>query len=178
MQTPVILALLIFYQFTNAELTTNPQGGFTSTHITTLPGSPDDIFDAMTGDILPWWDHHFSENPKSLKIEPWVGGRFIEEFDDEGNGALHATVILCNRPNMIRFDGPLGLTGRALTHVVTYEFTPQQDSTQVKVTVQLSGAIDTEWATIVDGVWKHFLIEAFQPYVLAGKHVGKARLSR
>lgn len=178
MRRALLVLMLLAAHASFAELTTNPQGGFTSTHVTTLPGSPDEIFDAMTGDILPWWDHHFSENPKSLRIEPWVGGRFIEEFDDEGNGALHATVILCNRPNMIRFDGPLGLTGKALTHVVTYEFTPQQDSTQVKVTVQLSGAIDTEWATIVDGVWKHFVIEAFQPYVLAGRHKDKPRLTR
>lgn len=168
-----ILGCVFIAQISFAELTANPQGGFISVQTTTVPGSAEEIYDAMTGDILPWWDHHFSENPKSLRIEPWPGGKFIEEFDDKGNGALHATVILADRPKVLRYDGPLGLTGRALNNVVTYEFTPQGDSTQVKVTAQMQGAIDHEWAEIVDGVWHHFLIEAFKPYVESGKHKKK-----
>ncbi len=173
MKTLAILSCLIFAQYSFAELTVNPQGGFTSVQTTVLPGTPEEMYDAMTGDILPWWDHHFSEHPKSLRIEPWPGGKFIEEFDDQGNGALHATVIFANRPKTLRYDGPLGLTGRALNSVVTYEFAAQGDSTQIKVTAQLEGAIDEEWAKIVDGVWYHFLIEAFKPYVEAGKHKKK-----
>lgn len=173
MKTIQLVCFIVVAQLAFAELTVNPQGGYTSVQTTVLPGSAEEIFDAMTGDILPWWDHHFSEHPKSLRIEPWPGGRFIEEFDDKGNGALHATVIFVDRPKTIRYDGPLGLTGRALNNVVTYEYSPRGDSTEVKVTVQLQGAIDEEWAKIVDGVWHHFLIEALKPYVEAGKHRGK-----
>jgi hypothetical protein len=170
MKRVVLFLVLVTASCAFAEVTVGPWGGFTSTQSTTLPGAPEAIYDAMTGDILPWWDHHFSETPKSLRLEPWPGGKFIEEFDDKGNGALHATVIYAERPKMIRFDGPLGLSGRAMNFVVTYEFTPNGDSTDVKVTAQMSGQIDEEWANIVDNVWHHFLIEAFKPYIESGKH--------
>jgi len=39
----------------------------------TLPGTPVEIFDAVTGDISGWWDHHMSENPKEFFIEPVPG---------------------------------------------------------------------------------------------------------
>ena len=166
----VFLVVLSAAQLAVAELTVNPAGGYTSVQSAKLPGTPEELYDAMTGDLLPWWDHTFSEHPKSLTLEPWVGGRFIEEFDDKGNGALHATVIYAERPKLLRYDGPLGLSGRAVNFVVTYEFTEESDSTTVKVTAQRSGQIDEEWANIVDGVWHHFLIERFKPYVESGEY--------
>lgn len=159
-----LFVLLTFTVASFAELTQHPMGGYTVTQSAVLSGAPEAVFDAMTGDILPWWDHHFSDSPRELKIEPWAGGRFIEEFDDKGNGVLHATVIYCDRGKMLRYDGPLGTSGRAINMVTTYEYTPKGDSTEVKVTVNISGQIDEEHASRVDGVWRHFLIEAFKPY--------------
>jgi hypothetical protein len=146
---------------------------FSFTFPVMLPGTPTEIFDAATGDITGWWDHSFTKPPKALYIEPKVGGAFMEVFDDQGNGARHATVIVCDRPKMIRFDGPLGLSGTAVQMVHTYAFEAVGDSTRMTLTVNGSGAIDEKTAKIVEGVWKHFLIERFKPYVESGKH--KAR---
>ena len=170
MTSKLLICLLLVYSLALAELTSNVDGSFTIRQTAALPGTPDELYTAMTGDISPWWDHTFRDQPHALRIEPWVGGRFIEEFDDQGNGALHATVILADRPKLLRYEGPMGMTGRALDNVVTYEFSAQGDSTLVQVTVQLEGQIDAEWAGIVDNVWHHFLIEAFAPYVVSGKH--------
>ncbi len=165
-----LVILLLLAVGSRAELTVNSDGSFTSVQKAKLPGTTTELFDAMTGDISGWWDHSFREQPHALRLEPWVGGRFIEEFDDQGNGALHATVILADRPTLIRYEGPLGLSGRALTNVVTYEFSAEGDSTQITVTVQMLGQVTEELANIVDKVWSHFVFEAFAPYVLAGKH--------
>jgi len=62
-----------------------------------LPASPEDVYDAATGDISGWWDHSMSEHPKKLYIEANPGGGFYEIFDDAGNGVLHATVIYADR---------------------------------------------------------------------------------
>jgi hypothetical protein len=164
MKLTLLITLLVLAAASFAEFAPHSMGGYTVLQTATLKGAPEALFDAMTGDILPWWDHHFSEKPLALRLEPWAGGKFIEEFDDRGNGALHATVIYCERGKMIRFDGPLGTSGRAINMVTTYEYTPQGDSTEVKVTVNISGQIDEEHASRVDGVWRHFLIEAFKPY--------------
>lgn len=161
----MILLLLLVCNFAMGAVTPNPAGGFTAVQSVLLPGTPEESFDVMTGEIGAWWDHSFSEKPHSLRIEPWPGGKFIEEFDDKGNGALHATVIYAERGKRLRYDGPLGLSGRALNCVVTYDYAAQGDSTEVKVTVEMSGQIDAEWAGIVDGVWHHFLVEALKPFV-------------
>ncbi len=138
----------------------------------TLPGSPEEIFDAATGDISGWWDHSFSENPKKFFIEPKPGGGFYEIFDDEGNGVLHATVIYSQRGKMIRFDGPLGLSGRAVQIVTTYEFSSiGNDSTLMKISVHGSGELEKGLPAIVERVWEHFIFERFEPYVEEEKHI-------
>ena len=138
----------------------------------TLPGTPEQIFDAATGDISGWWDHSFSENPKKFFIEAKPGGGFYEIFDDEGNGVLHATVIFSQRGKMIRFDGPLGLTGRAVQVVTTYEFSEVgKDSTLMKVSVHGSGEMEEGMPAIVEKVWEHFIFEQFEPYIKSGKHL-------
>lgn len=137
-----------------------------------LPGTPVQIFDAATGDISGWWDHSFSDNPKKFFIEAKPGGGFWEIFDDEGNGVLHATVIYSKRPEMIRFDGPLGLSGRAVQIVTTYEFSEvDQDSTLMKVSVHGSGEMEEGMSAIVENVWEHFIFERFKPYIESGKHL-------
>ena len=138
----------------------------------TLPGTPEQIFDAATGDISGWWDHSFSEKPKKFFIEAKPGGGFWEIFDDEGNGVLHATVIYSQRGKMIRFDGPLGLSGRAVQIVTTYEFSESgKDSTLMKVSVHGSGEMEEGMPAIVEKVWEHFIFERFKPYIEAGKHL-------
>lgn len=151
-------------------------GAFAIEHELVLPGAPETIYDAITGDISEWWDHSFSESPSKLYIEAKPGGGFWEIFDDSGDGVLHATVIFAQRGQMLRFDGPLGLSGRAIHMVHTYEFAHAgADSTRLKVTVRACGEIEGSLAETVDRVWWHFLVEQFKPYVEAGKHFDRKR---
>ncbi len=78
----------------------------------TLPGSPEVIYHAITGDISGWWDHSFSSSPAKFYIEPRPGGGFYEIIDESGDGVLHATVIYAQRGKLLRFDGPLGFSGK------------------------------------------------------------------
>jgi uncharacterized protein YndB with AHSA1/START domain len=135
----------------------------------TLPGTPENIFDAVTGDISGWWDHHMSEHPKKLFIEPKPGGGFWEIFDDAGNGVLHARVTYSDRGKKLRFEGPLGLAGKAIQMVTTYEFQPVgNDSTLFKVSVHAAGEVEEEIPALVEKVWDHFIFERLKPYVESG----------
>lgn len=136
-----------------------------------LPGSPEVIYDAMTGDISGWWDHSFSEDPKQLYIEARPGGGFYEIFDDSGDGVRHAEVIFARRGEMLRLRGPLGFSGHALDMVHTLSFTAAGDSTRVALRINATGEHEAGWAEAVDGVWHHFLFERLAPYVAAGKHL-------
>lgn len=141
----------------------------------TLPGSPETIYDAATGDISGWWDHSFSENPIRLYIEPKPGGGFWEIFDESGDGVLHATVTAAQRGKLLRFDGPLGLAGTAIQIVCTYIFEPvSPDSTRMTLSVHASGEMQDGLDEIVRRVWRHFLLEQFKPYVESGKHLEDA----
>jgi len=137
----------------------------------TLPGTTTQIYDAMTGDISGWWDHSFSDKPYKLYIEAVPGGGFYEIFNAGGDGVKHATVILSDRGKMLRFDGPLGLSGRAIQMVTTYEyFEKGSDSTTVKLSVRAAGEITEGLPAMVESVWHHFLFERLKPYIESGEY--------
>ena len=138
----------------------------------TVPGTPEVIYDAITGDISGWWDHTFSESPHAFYIDPKPGGGFYEIFNENGDGVLHATVIYAQRGKILRFDGPLGLSGKAIKMVHTYTFEPVgADSTLLTLSVNASGEIEKNIPDIVKKVWDHFLFEQFKTYIEAGKHL-------
>lgn len=147
-------------------------GAFEVVQQVILPGTPDEIFDAVTGDISGWWDHTFSGDPARLYIEPEVGGGFWELFDEEGNGIRHAVVIGCERGRMLRLEGPLGFAGHALVMVHTFELEPVDGGrTRLKVTVHGAGELEEGWVDAVERVWHHFIVEQLQPWVEAGNHL-------
>ncbi|HEX2573982.1 MAG TPA: SRPBCC domain-containing protein [Polyangia bacterium] len=151
-----------------AKVARSSATAFTIEDSVVVPGTPEAVFDAMTGDVSGWWDHTFSAKPKRLVIEPRVGGAFLEIFDDAGNGTQHATVTYVDRGKRLRFVGPLGLAGQAIEMIHTIDFSPAAPGmTQVKLTVRGLGEIEKEWPPLVDQVWHHFLAERFKPYMEA-----------
>ncbi len=142
------------------------QGTFAFEMHFSYPGDPDFVYDHLTGDISDWWDHSFSEHPSRLFIEARPGGGFYEIFDEHGNGAKHATVIYADRGKMLRMEGPLGLSGQAITLVCTYTLNQSgTDSTRLTLNVNGSGEFSAETPDIVRQVWEHFLWEQFKPYI-------------
>lgn len=141
--------------------------GFVVEHEVHVDVSPAEAWDAFTGDILPWWDHHFSKAPKVLEIQPRPGGSFLEIFDDEGNGAVHATVIHSNAPKEIQFVGPLGFASQnvnlRMTHRVRFE--EKDGGTLVRVDVHGVGEAEEGTEAVIQAVWKHFLTDRFAAYV-------------
>jgi hypothetical protein len=168
MRATTILFVLFVASCAYAEVIPFAPQGFTITQDVMYSIAPDTLFDIMTGNILPWWDHHFSDQPKALYIEPKAGGGFFEIFDDAGHGAKHATVILVERGKTLRMDGPLGLSGLALQMVSTWQYESAPGGTKLTLTVNLSGQVDEEKAQLIAKVWNHFLVEQLKPYVESG----------
>jgi hypothetical protein len=159
------LLLAVLPASARAEVKTLELGGFGLEHDVTVLGAPNLVYDMITGDLKPWWDHTFSEHPKALYLEPWPGGGFIERFDDAGNGVRHATVTWAERGKRLRFEGPLGLTGNAVVFVCTYDLAAQgADSTKIHFTASMAGKTQKGWAEGVDGVWSHFLHERLRAF--------------
>ena len=167
-----LLAGALPAQEPTAEIERPEMGAFAFEHVVMLPGSPAEIYDAVTGDISGWWDHNFSGDPAVFRIEPWPGGRFLEQFEEGSrDGAVHATVTFAKRPEMLRFEGPLGLTGYAVHGVFTYQLEAAGDSTRLTVSSRMTGEMRDRWPEAVEGAWRHFLFERLKPYVERGAHL-------
>jgi uncharacterized protein YndB with AHSA1/START domain len=160
----------------SAEVKSAGNGKFRIEQELVLPATPNEVFDAVTGDISEWWDRSLSPHPKKFYIEARPGGGFYEIFDDAGNGVLYATVTYADRGKTLRYTGPLGLYGYAAELVTTYEFNAEGTGTRFRLTVTAAGDADENAAAGVDRVWHHFLDERLEPYIVSGdyKTHGKA----
>lgn len=160
----------------SAEVKSAEKGKFRIEQELILPATPNEVYDAVTGDISGWWDHAFSGHPKKLYVEARPGGGVYEIFDDAGNGALHATVIYADRGKRLRYTGSLGFSGRAIDMVTSYDLAAEGTGTKFHLTVTAAGDVDEQLAAAVDGVWHHFLDERLKAYITSGdyKTHGKA----
>jgi uncharacterized protein YciI/uncharacterized protein YndB with AHSA1/START domain len=174
----IVIAVLILF-FANAQTSRSDvreahAATFVVDQDVVIAASPEVVFDAATGDISGWWDHHISDKPKKIFIEAKPGGCFYEIFDDAGNGVLHATVNYADRGKKLVFTGPLGFVGHALTIVTTYEFKPDPAGTRLHLTSSNAGEFpEGVDKSVLDGVWHHFLAERLKPYVESGASLKK-----
>ncbi|MFN8179676.1 MAG: SRPBCC domain-containing protein [bacterium] len=134
-----------------------------------VAAAPLPAWNAFTGDVSPWWDHHFMEKPYKLVIDRKPGGGFWELFDKEGHGVKHAEVIVADPGKLLRLRGPLGFSGKAVDLVQSFEFTADPKGTKIHFTLNALGQLDDEGIAALDRVWDHFL-QRYQEYVAAGKH--------
>ena len=156
--------LWVLAMASGVEAQETPYGAFVFRDSVTVPGSAARAFDAFV-DVNAWWDHRFSETPARFFLEPKAGGGFWELFDDQANGVRHAEVIYVQRPEILRMEGPLGLSGNAIHLVFTLEFAEREDSTLVVLETHGAGEVREGWPRLVQSVWHHFLAERYKPYV-------------
>jgi uncharacterized protein YndB with AHSA1/START domain len=99
------------------------------------------VWRSLTEDIGSWWPHSFSDDPK-ITLEPWVGGRFLEEFGD-GGGALYAVVTYLRPARELTVSGSMGMRG-ARQYVKTYTLEADGEGTIVRTVASLLGDISPE----------------------------------
>jgi uncharacterized protein YndB with AHSA1/START domain len=102
-----------------------------------------DVWRALTEDVGTWWPHTFADQPFRIVLEPRIGGRFYEQFDATGAGALYATVTYIEPERMLRVSGPMGMGGATL-YVKTYRLEPDGDETVLRTTAVMLGAIESD----------------------------------
>ncbi len=161
----LLICTIGFGAVVSADVKPGKVRAFSVSHEVVVPGTPEQVFDLLTGDVSPWWDHTMSEKPKRLYIEPKAGGGFFEVFDDEGNCVRHAVVLYSHRGKRLVMSGPFGFSGYPLDLVATYELSvAEPGKVKVKVICRAAGYMEDGWDKAIDGVWKHFLVERFKPY--------------
>jgi len=86
--------------------------------------------------VNEWWKDGLTENSRGVFIEPQVGGRLWEKFDDAGNGILYGNVIMIDPPKTIHFSSTYSLAGVALG-TSTWRFMELEKGTLVAISIEL-----------------------------------------
>jgi uncharacterized protein YndB with AHSA1/START domain len=102
----------------------------------------DVVWRSLTEDVGAWWPHSFSEEPK-IALEPWIGGRFWEEFGDSGGGALYGLVTHLVPERELTVNGAMGMRG-ARQYVKTYSLEESDGTTTVRTVASVLGDIPEE----------------------------------
>lgn len=144
-----------------------------------MPATREEVWQALTGDVSGWWDHHVSDASAELVIYPRPGGAFWEYFDSDGaTGIEHAEVIFSRPPEKLVMTGPFGFSGNAVRMVVTYALEPVADEnltgdldttgSVLTVTVSVSGVYKDGWDSDIRDVWRHSVESRLKGYLDAG----------
>jgi hypothetical protein len=68
------------------------------------------VFDTLL-QVGEWWPHRLRKD-SAVSLEPWVGGRFMEDWGGEA-GALYGLVTFIERPSALVVSRPMGMRGAA-----------------------------------------------------------------
>jgi uncharacterized protein YndB with AHSA1/START domain len=128
-----------------------------------IDAPPDTVWRSLIEDIGSWWPHSFSEEPR-ISIEPWVGGRFMEEWNE--GSALYALVTHIVTDRRLTISGPMGMQG-ARQYVKTYTIEADGEGTVVRTVASMLGDISPDLRQSYTTGGRE-LLEAFKGYVETG----------
>jgi len=125
-------------------------------------------FAVFTGEIGDWYvidEHSVPDHTKtkSLRIEPWVGGHFIDVYDlDTQQGLVVGTVTVWDPPRRLAF-----VDGRDLT--VDVQFEPIESGCRVTIEERgLAGLAADTAEHVREHGWHRYLPEWFTTHVNQG----------
>jgi uncharacterized protein YndB with AHSA1/START domain len=113
-----------------------------------MNASPEQIFAALTTGVAIWWSPGYLESARlarDLILEPRLGGRFYESWDDSSadkDGALLGNVIQIKKLELIKIAGYFGLEEYCAFGVVSIWLKRQEGGTLVKFQHDATGALD------------------------------------
>jgi DNA-binding transcriptional ArsR family regulator/uncharacterized protein YndB with AHSA1/START domain len=140
-----------------------------------IDAEPLQVFDALT-EPMAWWSHSFSDSPHAIQLEPQVGGRFFEVFDESGDGALYAVVNYIKQGETLRMTGPMGMRG-AVVGVVRFDLESQNGGTLLALSHRVIGEVDEETHIGYDDGWRKLLETHLKNFVERGLRVRPATSS-
>ena len=114
---------------------------------------PERVWQAITR-IGGWWPHRFRPG-SGVVLEPYVGGRFYEDWGD-GSGALYGTVGCWDAGSRVVVSGPMGMAG-PVVGVWSFELSLDGARTLLRCTHRAFGDIDDETAQGYRSGWGEVL---------------------
>jgi hypothetical protein len=123
-----------------ARLALSEAGKFRIDYEVFIKAPVERTFKALIEDVASYWSHTWSENPHSIVLEPRIGGRFYEQFDESGSGVLYGTVEMILPPWRLRYSGNVGML-KAVHFIFDIELCAQDGGTLLKETTLAAGDV-------------------------------------
>jgi uncharacterized protein YndB with AHSA1/START domain len=147
-------------------------------HEITINAPKEKVFAAMINDVGDWWGAPFlcTSNPTALIVEPWVGGRFLEQGASKEEGHLWAVVSAFIKNERIEFRGPMGMS-EAVNGAISWELESKDSGTVVKTFHYAFGPLDDETEASYTWGWGELMGNRLKAFVEEEKRLGiKANL--
>ncbi|GAA5104493.1 ArsR/SmtB family transcription factor [Haloechinothrix salitolerans] len=141
-----------------------------------IDAEPRRCFDALTGDISPWWGSPYLmiDRPDTrITAEASLGGLVCERAEDEQSVWGTISELAPNR--CVAWTGRIGLGG-AVTGTVRFTLTEQAGRTRIDLEHESIGAFDPESQHSYNSGWRDLLhrmkalVEDGESYGIAGKN--------
>jgi uncharacterized protein YndB with AHSA1/START domain len=92
--------------------------------------------------VSEWWPHRLRSG-SAVSLEPWVGGRFMEDWGGE-SGALYGFVTFVERPAALVVSRPMGMQGAAASSWTIELDADAAGATVVRIHHSWCGEVDAE----------------------------------
>ena len=126
-----------------------------------LPASPARVWAAFTLDVDQWWTYRLRDRTRCT-IETFVGGRWMQEWDN--GGALFGNFTVWDPPKMLALVGPLAMT-RPAHNVLEFLFDQTDGGTQVIVRHEAYGVFDDDTEEMYASGWRDLIGGALRSYL-------------
>ena len=115
-------------------------------------------------EVNSWWRSNLRENSLGVIIEPRVGGRFWQKYDEEGNGVLYGTVSYLNAPKAIHLTNAFGMAGISVW-TNTWRLFPQDEGTLFQYTNQILSELPERYMSSRYKALTRELLNSLKEYV-------------
>lgn len=135
-----------------------------------LNARPTAVFTAFTCHINQWWPDRVYPDA-SIELEAWVNGRFYECVDTDRAGMLLATVTAIQPAQLLRLQGPMGITDRVAISQVEVTFSAQGDTTLLQLVHHIAGEVDNTLLAEHGRTWQTRLDHSLRQFVESGQTI-------
>jgi Predicted transcriptional regulators len=147
-------------------------GSVNIAHNVLFQASSEQLFDALTTHIASWWGYPYVHNQATdITLEPCIGGRLYERWENANDGFLWGRVHLVKSPQELHVVGSLGMDEPTYGVMIFY-LEPQKQGTLLHFTLDAFGKVNQQTQESYEAGWKDLLDIRLRAFIERDIHYG------